>query len=77
MSSVAKHELRSHKTYQTPMHKSNVVFRQNGLFPRHSEKNKNRGHWPSLEARFGHFKNRDVLAERIAESYKKKGAKHE
>jgi len=71
MSDKAKHILRSHKTHQTPMHKSEVVFHQKGLFPRHSEKNKNRSHWPSLETRFGSCKDRDLLAQKIAKSYEK------
>lgn len=75
MSSAVKHEARSHKTHQTPMHKSNVVFRQKGLIPKHSEQNKNRCHWPSLEDRFGSFKTSGELEQKILKKYEKESAK--
>lgn len=72
MSSRTTHMARSHKTRREPLHKSqDMAFHPGGLFPRYSEKNKNKNRMPSLEARFGKFKTKEQLALRIAASYRK------
>lgn len=75
MSSRAKHVLRSHKTHQTPMHKSSdkLVPHGNPMHPTFSEKNKNKNRWPSWEDRQGKFKTREDFQQSLADHQKRVG----
>ena len=51
-----------------------MAFHKGNFFPKYSELNKNKNRWPSLEDRFGKFKTKEQLAQRIAASYEKESA---